>query len=305
MPKPKTTPQPDWPDWKTPEGKAEFLTAYRRVLRLWPAQTEDLYVPTRWGQAHVLAYGPREAPPLVLLHGFFATAAMWYANAAALGQTFRVYAPDIVGQPGLTEAAGDVAQSADLNEWLLDVFGGLAVERAHVAGLSYGGWLATSLALYAPHKVERLALLAPAGTITGLRRRFMLFALPMIVWPVQATIRPFFSWLAQGYRADGDFASLMELGVRHWRSSKQGVYPAAFSDEELRRLEPPTLLLIGDREVIYNQYAGMARARRLIPHFEGEIVPNACHLISAEQADVVNRRMLAFLGIERGEAVLA
>jgi pimeloyl-ACP methyl ester carboxylesterase len=302
---PATPARTDWPDWKTPAGKAEYLAAYSRVLRLWPEQVKEMFVPTRWGQAHVLACGPHQAPPLVLLHGFFATAAMWYANVATLSRHFRVYAPDVVGQPGLTEAAGDLTRAADLNDWLLDVFYGLGLERAHVAGHSYGGWLATNLALNAPQVVERLVLLAPAATVTPLRRRFMLFALPMVLWPTDATIRPFFDWLAQDYRMNEHFAELMRLGVRHWRSSKRGVYPTVYSDDELRRLQAPTLLLIGDREVIYDPYAGLARARHLVPHFEGEIVPDACHMLSAEQAEWINQRMVAFLEIKHVVAELA
>ena len=49
--------------------------------------------------------------------------------------------------------------------------------------------------------------------------------------------------------------------------------PTVFSDDELRAMRVPTLLLIGDHEVIYDPATALARARRLIPDFEGELVP--------------------------------
>jgi pimeloyl-ACP methyl ester carboxylesterase len=48
--------------------------------------------------------------------------------------------------------------------------------------------------------------------------------------------------------------------------------PTVFSDDELRVMRVPTLLLIGDHEVISDPATALARAHRLMPHFEGEHV---------------------------------
>jgi len=293
------------PGWKTEAGRSAFMAAYQVALGLWPVPYASLWLPTRWGNTHVIASGPLHAPPLVLLHGYYATAAMWYPNVAALSQHYRVYAVDEIGQPGQTAPAANITGRADLAEWLLDVFKGLHIDKADVAGHSYGGWLTANLALYAPQAVDRIILLAPAGTVTNLRLRFMLFALPMIVWPSDATINAFFGWLKQGFAPETRLMRLMNLGMRHWHAGPSAVYPTAFSDAELRGLAARTLLLVGEREVIYDRHAALARAQRLIPQVEAEFVPGACHLLTVEQADLVNARLLKFLTAESSLAVPA
>ena len=67
----------------------------------------------------------------------------------------------------------------------------------------------------------------------------------------------------------------MYLGLKHFRVPPETarVMPTVFSDDELRAMRVPTLLLIGDHEVISDPATALARARRLIPDFEGELVP--------------------------------
>jgi len=60
-------------------------------------------------------------------------------------------------------------------------------------------------------------------------------------------------------------------------------------------LQVPTLLLIGAQEVIYDPKAALERARRLIPNFEGELVPRSSHDMSISKREIVDRRILEFL----------
>ncbi len=67
------------------------------------------------------------------------------------------------------------------------------------------------------------------------------------------------------------------------------------TDDQLRQVCSPTLVLLGEREVIYNPKTALKRALRLIPRVEGEIIPGAGHAVSIDQPEVVNRRILDFL----------
>ena len=57
----------------------------------------------------------------------------------------------------------------------------------------------------------------------------------------------------------------------------------------------PTLLLIGQQEVIYDPVASIERARRLIPNIEASLIPDASHDLSYFQARIVDERILGFL----------
>ena len=65
----------------------------------------------------------------------------------------------------------------------------------------------------------------------------------------------------------------------------------------------PTLLMIGDHEVIYPPRAALSRAQVLIPHVETELVENTGHLINIEQAGLTDRRLSAFLAAHAGIGV--
>ena len=71
------------------------MAAYDTALALWPVPYESFDVPTRFGNTHIIASGPKGAPPLVLLHATSASATMWFPNIADLSREYRVYALDI------------------------------------------------------------------------------------------------------------------------------------------------------------------------------------------------------------------
>jgi pimeloyl-ACP methyl ester carboxylesterase len=71
--------------------------------------------------------------------------------------------------------------------------------------------------------------------------------------------------------------------------------PTVFSDDELRKIQTPTLLLIGDHEVIYKPEDAIRRATRLVPGLKAEIVPNANHVAEYTAPDFVNNAILTFL----------
>ena len=70
--------------FKSPEGEAQYLATYDATLAAWPVPYQSLIVPTRAGRTHVIASGPEDAPPLVLLPMTFISATMWMYNMAEL-----------------------------------------------------------------------------------------------------------------------------------------------------------------------------------------------------------------------------
>ena len=83
----------------------EFLAAYDAQLARWPAGTETIDAPSRYGRTRVIACGPRGGAPLVLLSGGGATATAWFAVAAELAG-HRLYAVDRLGDAGRSVPLG-------------------------------------------------------------------------------------------------------------------------------------------------------------------------------------------------------
>ena len=111
------------------------------------------------GRVHLLRGG--EGEPLLFLHAA-GGAGTWLEFHRLLARGFDVVAPDHPGFGGSDEFA-EVEAMDDLVYHYLDVMDQLGLDRPHVVGASFGGWIAAELAVAAPHRVGSLVLLGPAG----------------------------------------------------------------------------------------------------------------------------------------------
>ena len=129
----------------------------------WPVPHTDVRIPTCQGETFVIASGNTDAPPLVLFHGSGANSSIWLRDIAAFSRDYRVYAVDMIGEPGFSAETRPLLASDAHAAWLDDVWSALGVARASVVGVSLGGWLAVDYAIRRPHNVSTLSLIAPSG----------------------------------------------------------------------------------------------------------------------------------------------
>ena len=81
---------------------------------------------------------------------------------------------DAIGQVSKSIATKPITETAHLVAWLDETLRTLGIDRAAVVGMSMGTWIAAHYAMAYPERVERSALIAPAGLVGGLRLRFLL-----------------------------------------------------------------------------------------------------------------------------------
>ena len=286
--------------FKTSKGQARYFAAYDAALGLWPVPYESRLVTTPYVQTHILSCESEDAFPLVLLHAGQASSTMWFPNVAPLSGKFPIFALDTLGEPGKSIPFQRNASRSDCAAWLEGVLDALSVSKSHVMGLSRGGWLALNLALQAPHRLERIVLLSPAASFIILNPFSSAVATAVMRVPTRfVSNAALYSWVTPGFKVNKVFAEQFITGLENWNwtvntSGYSGVMPNTFSDEELRQISLPILMLIGDQDR-QNPPRALERARQLIPHLEGAIVPQAGHFLSMEQPESVNARILQFL----------
>jgi pimeloyl-ACP methyl ester carboxylesterase len=283
-------------NFKTSEGEAKYIAAYDATLTLWTTPYEFFEVSTQWGRTHLIACGPKDAPPLVLLHGMHLSATMWFPNIAALSRNYRIYAVDTLGGVGRSVAVHPLKSRADLAGWLSVVLDGLGITQIQLLGHSYGGWLALNFALNVQERIDRLILLAPVG-LQPFVSQFWLRGIPAMLFPRRSFITSFMKWMTvEGFVVNELFVEQFVLGMKNFRLRPHiRVLPTTFTDDELRQIKIHTLLLIGEKEVIYNPGVAVKRAEQLIQTIEAEVVSNASHGLPMEQPELVNERILGFL----------
>jgi pimeloyl-ACP methyl ester carboxylesterase len=285
----------------SPDVEARFNAAYEAVLKLWPVPYEELYVSTRFGDTHVIASGPEKAPPLVLLHPAGGGATIWYRNVEAFSRRYRTYAVDVIGDINRSVLTHPIRGRQDFADWIEELFDGLHVESTYMVGNSYGGYLTFNTVLHLPERVTKAVLISPAATFVQIWPIYWHTIIPghwiapiirskRLVWKAN-------SWVWQGFPVDERVARLRRIaqvaGYPRYRPTHNPP-PTVFSDEELREIFTPVLLLIGDHEVIYKLERVIERATRLVSGLKAEIVPNANHVAEYTAPEAVNEKVLEF-----------
>lgn len=112
---------------------------------------------------YYLEGGPRDAPVVLLIHGFGTDKDSWLLYVRHFTRRYRVIAPDL---PGFGQAPKDPdagytagAQARHLRAFV----DALGLERFHLAGISMGGLISALYALEHPEQVASLVLFDNAG----------------------------------------------------------------------------------------------------------------------------------------------
>ena len=276
--------------------RVRFTSAYQRVVDHWPVTVAGLDAPTDYGTTHLLASGDETAPAVLLLPGGSATATAWSAVAGGLSRTHRVVAADPIGQPGLsTPGHRPPKTAADLARWLDQVLDYVGVQRAAIAGHSYGAWLALRYAVHAPARVSHLVLLDPTTCLAPLSHSYRLHSIPLFTRPSAGRARRLLAWETGGRRLDPDWLAVATAGADLGRP--QIVLPAVPKPEELARLTMPALVVVAARSRAHDPAQIAARAREKLPQVTVETLAQATHhTIPTEDADELTAYIAAFLG---------
>jgi pimeloyl-ACP methyl ester carboxylesterase len=276
---------------------------YARGLSRTKLVHDAIVVPTRYGETHMVAAGPQDAPPVVLLHGMEGNAASWRHQMASLAPDHRVYALDIIGSAGKSATTRLSHDNHEYAEWLKDVFDGLRIDQAHLVGISNGSWLILKFAAHASERIASAVLMSANG-IAPVRFPYRL-ARTMDL----AAIRSIKDVLAgalltrglvnlavtrvemAGQVIDPDELEWFYLLAKHYRFP-----PGPVSDADMTSLKAPSLLLMGEHEHFFNVKDVITRAQALLPNLRSaEVIGGVGHNMCTDNPTFINARLRRFL----------
>ncbi|SDM45488.1 alpha/beta fold hydrolase [Allokutzneria albata] len=262
--------------YRTTGGGEQVEQKYQEVLERWPVPAERVLVPTREGETFVFVFGRAGAPPLVAIHGSGANATNWMANAVEMAEHHRVYAVDVIGEPGLSAPNRPQMGSEAYARWLDDVLTGLGLTSpVALMGMSLGGWFSIDYASRRPERVSRLALLTPAGV--GKRPRGLLLKLLAMTLAGERGLRKSVK-AALGDDVQPEVVDALVLIFKHF---KPRMRIPTFTDDELRRLTMPVSVIVGDRDPMLDTATTAQRFREVLPHASVHVVA-AGHDLTAQ-----------------------
>jgi pimeloyl-ACP methyl ester carboxylesterase len=240
--------------------------------------------------------------PVVLLHAFPLSSAMWLAQREGLAPVCRVITPDLRGFGGTM--LGDDEPSIDLMAddvvHLLDQEG---VDRAVVGGLSMGGYVAMALCRRHPDRVRGLILAdtkaqADAEPARANRERIAAAVLESGTGIlVTESLPPMLGATTRERRGMvlGRVRGLVQAAppaAVAWAQRAMAARPDAFGT--LRSMTVPALVVVGDEDELSPLPDAQAMVEA-IPQARLAVIEKAGHLSAIEQPEAFNRVVAEFV----------
>lgn len=237
-------------------------------------------------------------PAVVFLHGLGSSADDWALQVPEFAKQFRVVTLDMRGH-GASKARGgySIEQMADDVAKLLRQLG---LPPAHIIGLSMGGCVAIALGIHHAESVRSLALVntfaryqpPPGGARRTLRRLWLL-----LVAPVSEMAK----FVASGLFPRPEQRPLYQAAVASLSRNPKPAYWAALNAirkfdarAELHRINRPTLVVMGERDLTVPSAAGDF-LRRNIPDAQQLTLLDSGHASPMDQHEAFNSAVRSFI----------
>jgi pimeloyl-ACP methyl ester carboxylesterase len=241
-------------------------------------------------------------PALVLLHGFFGDSRVWRKQLEALSDEFTVVAWD---GPGCGESSDppETYRISEYAECLSSFIGALGLDQPHVLGLSFGSTLALELYRQNRGSVRSLVLASAYAGWTGslpaeVVEQRLRQTIPDLDLPADQVVARYNSpgLLTESAPPAVRYENATIMADFHPGGMKTMVRALAEADLRgaLPRIQVPTLLLYGDRDVRSPLTIG-ADLHAQIPASKLVIIPGVGHLSNVEAADRFNSEVRSFL----------
>lgn len=244
-------------------------------------------------------HGPQDGEVIVLSNGIMMSTASWYFQTQALSRHFRVLLYDCRGmwQSDHPEGPYSMELHADDLAALLDTLG---IEKAHIAGISYGAEVSLVFALRHPEKTKSLMVIDGVSEVPQM--------LKLQSYP----------WKLAGVRNDADLlfhtSVFLNFGEEYLKRN-EALLPAAHDNfarlnldsfvklmdaftayditDQLGQIGCPTLIVVGEEDQIKGRkLAEMMVAR--ISQAEYFVVPGAGHALCLDKPEPLNTLLLGF-----------
>ncbi len=228
--------------------------------------------------------------PILLSHGYSATAQMWRGQVAALKDRYRVVTWDMRGH-GQSDSPDDPSQYSEeaTCDDMAAILKELGIEKAVIGGLSLGGYMSLAFNVRHPEMVRALMLFDTGPGYKNPKGRE--------AWNETAYARER-AFNEKGLDALGRGA---EVQVAQHRSAKglglaaRGML-AQFDSriiESLETISVPTLVLVGEND---QPFLGATEYMvNKIPGAQKAMIPNAGHAANIDQPAAFNEAVEAYL----------
>jgi pimeloyl-ACP methyl ester carboxylesterase len=245
-----------------------------------------------------------EGEPLILIPGFGTGLWIWFKQVPRLAEYFRVITFDprgIARSPGGDHFASMVMLAEDVKELLV----ALDIEKAHIVGASFGGFVAQEFALAHPERTDTLVLCCTsyggAGHIPPSAETLAALASTKGLNTAERVRENLLLAFSPEYIKAEPKEIERVIELREANFVPEHVYlhqlQAAFGFDlspRVEQIEAPTLVITGDADIIVPMENSRNLAAR-IPQVELRVISGGSHTFFIEKADEFNQAVIEFI----------
>lgn len=259
-------------------------------------------------------HGSNGSFPLVLTHGLGGDHTMWLNQARAFQDIYRVVLWDVRGH-GRSEVTTNGYSMGQFVQDLHSLLKHLGIGRAHIAGLSMGGWISYEFALAHPEATAGLVLSDSGGIKTGLTELQLGQGRSLFEVSAQVAMQHGRAVMADNtvsmmfskefIRQSPEIVELTrkrimaDPGVGFARTIK-GILTEYWSEpaeaviKRLGKISAPTLVIAGDLDLL-TPLATQQALHQAIPGSRFEIIRGSGHVPPLERPQTWNKLVREFL----------
>jgi pimeloyl-ACP methyl ester carboxylesterase len=222
---------------------------------------------------------------LVIFPGARTTSLIWDFDRGLdnLKSNFRIFMVETNGLPNLSDGNSPEIKSLDYGHWANEVFSQLKIEKAFIAGASFGGLICMKLAITNPEKVTATFLLNP-GCLQpfSLKLKNLYYNILPLISPSEKNIRKFldnavFCIPNHGLSKESEqlLVDYQVLAINQYKDKTQKPY---YMSEQLANAKVSTYLLLGDKDILFPYESSIANAKKYLKNLKNvKVYKNVGH----------------------------
>lgn len=248
---------------------------------------ERYEIETSLGKTHVWGLYTKEErlDSLVIFPGARTTSLIWDFDKGLenLNHKMRIFMVETNGLPNLSNGDTPDIKSLDYGLWANEVFEKLKIEKAFVAGASFGGLIAMKLGIVKPEKIKATFLLNP-GCLQPFSMTFknLYYNILPIIKPTEKNVLKFLD-IAVFSKPNHQLSEFSEkmlvdyevFAISRYKDNTQKPY---YIDKQLEDVQGDVFLLEGDKDLLFPFEKSIANAKRQIKNLkEVKVFQNVGH----------------------------
>jgi pimeloyl-ACP methyl ester carboxylesterase len=193
-----------------------------------------------------------------------------------------------MGHPGKSAITVLSAKNLEYGEWASDVIDGLGFKKMICMGGSYGGGVLMKLMCVAPQKILKAILLVPSGICNASNASIMFtMGIPMILYKITQNKK----WLMKAIlpmaidENEIDESTFEMVKCAFDNVCVKAGMPSNVKATDMKNYTAPTLLLTGEKDVLFPGKKVIARAKTIIPNLKTYLMKGSGHtcVLSSEK----------------------